>query len=156
VYLWLKWAHIVTSTVLFGTGAGIAYFFVRAQRTRDPTIIASVARDVVLADLTFTTTAVVLQPVSGIAMVLLAGYRLGAPWITLSLVIYGLVGCCWLPVLWLQIRMRNLAAYAAANKVPLPAAYRAYYRRWFTLGWPAFVGILVIFYLMIAKPKLWE
>jgi uncharacterized membrane protein len=89
-------------------------------------------------------------------MARIAGYRLGTPWIALSLVIYGLIGCCWLPALWLQIRLRNLAVYAASNDLPLPAAYRAYYRRWFLLGWPAFMGVLAIFYLMIAKPTLWE
>jgi uncharacterized membrane protein len=155
LYLWLKWTHIVSSAVLFGTGAGIAFFFVRAQRSANTRIIAAVAGDVVLADVIFTATAVVLQPVTGIAMALIAGYPIGTPWIALSLVIYCLIGCCWLPVLWLQLRLRNLAAYAAANELPLPAVYRDYYRRWLLLGWPAFMGVLVIFYLMIAKPKLW-
>jgi uncharacterized membrane protein len=151
-YLVIKWLHIVSSTVLFGTGAGIAFFFVRAQRTVNVRVIASVARDVVLADLVFTATAVVLQPVSGIALALMGGYPLSSPWLVASIGLYLAVGCCWLPVLWLQIRMRDLAIEAASHDLPLPAVYAFYYRRWFVLGWPAFIGVLVIFYLMVAKP----
>jgi len=148
----IKWLHIVSSTVLFGTGAGIAFFFLRAQRTGDTKIIAAVSRDVVLADMVFTATAVVLQPVTGIAVAFMAGFPLSSPWLVWSLVLYVLVGCCWLPVVWLQMRMRDLAIVAAANGLPLPAAYQRCYRWWFALGWPAFTGVLVIFYLMVAKP----
>jgi uncharacterized membrane protein len=153
-YLLIKWLHIISSTVLFGTGAGIAFFFVRAQRTQDATIIASVAQDVVLADIIFTATAVVLQPVTGIALVLKGGYSLfTTPWLVVSMALYCLVGCCWLPVVWLQIRMRDLAIDAANHDLPLPVVYQFYYRRWFALGWPAFMGVLAIFYLMVAKPS---
>ena len=151
-YWLIKWIHIVSSTVVFGTGAGIAFFFLRAQR-RDVRIIAAVSRDVVLADAIFTATAVVLQPVTGIALALMAGYPLMSAWLVLSIVLYGLVGCCWLPVIWLQIRMRDLAIEAAARSLPLPRDYQRYYSWWFALGWPAFAGVLVIFYLMVAKPK---
>jgi uncharacterized membrane protein len=154
-YLVIKWLHIVSSTVLFGTGAGIAFFFVRAQRTGDARIIASVGRDVVLADLVFTATAVVLQPISGIALALQGGFGLSSPWLVLSIALYLAVGCCWLPVVWLQIRMRDLAVDAANHALPLPSVYWFCYRRWFWLGWPAFIGVLVIFYLMVAKPALW-
>lgn len=151
-YLVIKWVHIVSSTVLFGMGAGIAYFFLRAQRTGDVRLIASVARDVVLADTIFTATAVVTQPVSGIALALIAGYPLTAPWLVVSMVLYVLIGACWLPVVWLQVRMRDLANVAAARGTALPPAYFLYYRWWFGLGWPAFGGVLVVFYLMVAKP----
>src|SRR5271169_303620 len=153
-FLLIKWLHIVSSTVLFGTGAGIAFFFIRAQRTGDSRVIASVGRDVVFADALFTATAVVLQPATGIALALMAGYPLLTPWLVLSIALYFLVGCCWLPVVWLQIRMRDLAIDAANHALPLPLVYRFYYRRWFWLGWPAFIGVLVIFYLMVAKPSL--
>ena len=153
-YLLIKWTHIVSSTVLFGMGAGIAFFFLRAQRTGDARIIAAVSRDVVLADAIFTATAVVIQPVTGFAMVQMGGYPLSTPWIALSLILYILIGCCWLPVVWFQIRMRDLALEAAASGSPLPAAYRRYYQWWFALGWPAFIGILCIFYLMVAKPSI--
>ena len=152
-YLLVKWVHIVSSTVLFGTGAGIAFFFVRAQRTRNVEIIASVGRDVVFADMVVTATAVILQPATGIALALMAGFPLSAPWLLASMALYLFVGCCWLPVVWLQIRMRDLAAAAAATLDPLPSQYHRYYRWWFALGWPAFLGVLGIFYLMVAKPN---
>jgi uncharacterized membrane protein len=153
-YLWLKWAHIVSSTVLFGTGAGIAFFFIRAHRTGDVRVIAAVARDVVIADTLFTASAVVLQPLTGLAMVRLAGFGLSLPWVRWSIALYLLVGCCWLPVVWLQIRMRDLAGQALRQGIALPNLYYRYYRWWFALGWPAFAGVLVIFYLMVAKPAI--
>jgi uncharacterized membrane protein len=153
-YLLIKWLHIVSSTVLFGTGAGIAFFFLRAQRSGDAKIIAAVNREVVLADLMFTVSAVILQPVSGIALALIAGYPLSTPWLLLSMLLYGLIGGCWLPVVWLQVRMRNLAIDAATHDLPLPSRYYTYRRWWFALGWPAFIGVLVIFHLMVAKPGL--
>jgi uncharacterized membrane protein len=153
-YLLIKWLHIISSTVLFGTGAGIAFFFVRAQRSGDARIIAAVGRDVVLADLVFTAGAVILQPLTGIALALMTGYPLSTRWLAVSLTLYILVGCCWLPVVWLQIRIRDYAIDAAQNRLALPIVYQVYYRRWFALGWPAFIGVLVIFYLMVAKPGL--
>ena len=152
-YLVIKWLHIISSTVLFGTGAGIAFFFLRAQRTGDARIIAAIGREVVLADLVFTATAVVLQPVTGVALALMTGFSLSTPWLALSMVLYVLIGCCWLPVVWLQIQMRDLAIAAASHDLTLPALYHLYYRRWFVLGWPAFIGVMVVFYLMVAKPK---
>jgi len=152
-YLWVKWLHIVSSTVLFGTGFGIAFFFVRAQRTGNVAIIASVGRDVVLADAVFTAAAVVIQPASGIALALMAGYPLSSPWLLLSIAMYFFVGACWLPVVWLQIWMRDLAVAAATSSSPLPVEHKKYYRWWCALGWPAFIGVLYIFYLMVAKPS---
>jgi uncharacterized membrane protein len=151
-YLLVKWVHILSSTVLFGTGAGIAFFFVRAQRTGDPKVIAAVSGDVVLADMLFTSMAVVLQPATGIWLAVHAGYPLSTPWLLWSIGLYVLVGCCWLPVVRLQIRMRDLAAKAAVAGVPLADSYQRYYRWWFGLGWPAFIGVLAIFYLMVVKP----
>ena len=153
-YLFVKWMHVVSSTVLFGTGAGIAFFFLRAHRTGDVRIMASVGREVVLADMVFTATAVVLQPMTGIALALIAGYPLSSPWLLLSILLYCLIGCFWLPVVWLQIRMRDLAVGAAYHGQPLPVLYEIYYRRWFLLGWRAFIGVLIIFYLMVAKPAM--
>jgi uncharacterized membrane protein len=153
-YLLIKWMHIISSTVLFGTGAGIAFFFLRAHRTGDAKIIAAASREVVVADTVFTATAVVLQPVTGAALAFIAGYPLSTPWLLLSIGLYGLVGCFWLPVVWLQIQMRDLAIEAATQSLALPETYRRYYGWWFALGWPAFIGVLVIFYLMVAKPRL--
>jgi len=154
-YLFLKWLHVVFSTVLFGTGAGIAFFFVRANRTGDARIIAAVVKEVVFADAVFTAVAVVLQPVTGIALLWIGGLPWTQSWILASLALYVTVGCCWLPVVWLQIRMRNMAVAAASKGSALPEAYRRCYRWWVALGWPAFIGVLVIFYLMIARPALW-
>jgi uncharacterized membrane protein len=152
VYLWLKWVHIVSSTVLFGTGAGIAFFFWRAQRTEDVKIIAAVARDVVVADAAFTAAAVVIQPITGFLMLWVGGYPLSLQWIWVSLVLYAVIGCFWLPVVWLQVRMRDLALTAATNGTLLPPTYFHYYRWWLALGWPAFAGVLLIFWLMVTKP----
>lgn len=153
-HLLVKWVHILSSTVLFGTGAGIAFFFVRAQRTGDTKVIAAVAGDVVLADMLFTSTAVVLQPVTGVLLALSAGYSLWTPWLLWSFGLYVVVGCCWLPVVWLQIRMRDLAVGASLKGTELPEIYHRYSRWWFGLGWPAFIGVLAIFYLMVAKPEI--
>jgi uncharacterized membrane protein len=150
-YLWLKWLHIVSSTVLLGTGAGIAFFFVRAQRTGDVRVLAAVARDVVFADFVFTAVAVVVQPVTGLLMMHMAGYPLSLPWIRTSLVLFAAVGCCWLPVVWLQLRLRDMAVAAAAAGGPLPPVYNRYYRWWVALGWPAFAGVLATVWVMVVK-----
>jgi uncharacterized membrane protein len=149
--LLLKWLHVVSATVLLGTGAGIAFFLMRAHRTGDARIIASVARDVVLADFAFTATAVVVQPVTGMLLMRLAGLQMSQPWLHCSMVLFVAIGCCWLPVVWLQLRMGNLARVAAARGAPLPAQYHRCYRLWLALGWPAFLGVLAIFWLMVSK-----
>ena len=151
-YPLIKWLHILSSTVLFGTGSGIAFFFLRSQRTGNTTVIAAVARDVVVADLVFTLTAVILQPLTGLLLAIRAGYPLSASWLVWSMVVYVFVGCCWLPVVWLQVQMRGLAASAAAERRLLPEVYHRYFQWWCALGWPAFAGVLIVFYLMVAKP----
>jgi uncharacterized membrane protein len=151
-YLLLKWLHIISSTVLLGTGAGIAFFMWRAHRTNDARVIAAVAADVVRADLLFTTTAVAAQPVTGFLLLPKLGYPWTLAWVHWSLALYVLVGCCWLPVTWLQVQMRNLARRTVAEGSELPAAYHRYFKYWFLLGWPAFAGVLAIFWLMVAKP----
>ena len=151
-YLLLKWLHVVGATVLLGTGAGIAFFFWRAHRSGDARLIAGVAADVVRADLWFTASAVVLQPVTGYLLMANGGWSFHLAWIRGSLMLYVLIGCCWLPVVWLQWRMRDLARQAVAAQVPLASSYLGYYRWWFLLGWPAFAGVLAVLWLMIAKP----
>ena len=151
----LKLIHLIGAAVLFGTGLGIAFFMLMAHRSRDPATIAATARIVVIADAIFTATAVVLQPVSGAALAWAIGFSLWAPWIVASLVLYVLVGLCWLPVVWIQLRLRNLATKAAQSGAALPADYFRLYRIWFALGWPAFAGTIAIFALMTWKPGLW-
>jgi uncharacterized membrane protein len=152
LYHLLKLAHIIGASVLFGTGAGIAYFMLMAHRSRDVALIAQTARAVVIGDMVFTLSAVVAQPVTGIALAHVAGYSLTDFWIVASVALYLFVGCCWLPVLWLQKRMRDLAVAAQRNGTALPADYDRYFRLWFILGWPAFLAVVGIFWLMITRP----
>ena len=147
--------HVLSASVLFGTGAGIAFFMWMAHRTGRAVAVAEAARVVVIADTVFTASAVIVQLVTGFALAYLVGYPLLEPWIALSLALYVLVGACWLPVVWIQIRLRDLAARAAAAGAPLPAEYRRLFAIWFALGWPAFAGVIAIFALMIWKPALW-
>jgi uncharacterized membrane protein len=153
-YLVLKYLHVIGAAVLLGTGAGIAFFMLLAHRTGDAAIVAAVARMVVIADLLFTATAVVAQPVTGLLLALRLGYPLTEGWIVASLALYLLTGACWLPVVWMQARMRDLAAAAAAEGQPLPPAYHRLFRRWLGFGVPAFAAVLTIFWLMLARPRL--
>ena len=146
----IKTLHILSATLLFGTGLGTAYFMWSANRTRNPQVIASVAKYVVLADWLFTTPTVIFQPLSGIWLAQAAGYSWHG-WISVSVVLYGIAGACWLPVVWLQLRMRNIAVAADINKKALPAHYWRYARIWFCLGVPAFIAILSVFFLMVLK-----
>lgn len=151
----VKLLHVLGAAVLFGTGAGIAFFMLMAHRTRDAATIAATARIVVIADAVFTASAVVLQPLTGMALAHLIGFSLWEPWIVLSLTLYVLVGLCWLPVVWIQIQLRDLAVAAAAQGRALPDRYMTLFRVWFWLGWPAFLGVLAIFALMLWKPAVW-
>jgi len=153
LYLALKLVHILGATVLFGTGLGIAFFMFMAHRTGDPAKIAHTARIVVIADALFTASAVVLQPLTGWAMAAMTGYSLFHFWIKATLVLYVFVGLCWLPVVWIQLKMRDLAAEAARSGTPLPVRYHRYFAIWFWLGWPAFIGVIAIFILMLWKPQ---
>jgi uncharacterized membrane protein len=154
-YLWLKWLHILSSTVLFGTGLGTAFQMWSAHTRGDVRGIAVVARNVVLADWLFTLPAGVVQPVTGLMLAARAGIDLSASWLVATYVLYALAFVCWAPVVVLQIRARNLAVQAADANRPLPAEYHRAMRLWFVLGWPAFIALLVVFLLMIAKPDLW-
>ena len=151
-YVVVKWLHILSSTLLFGTGLGSAWYMFFASRTLDARVVAVVARSVVMADWVFTTTTIVFQPLSGWYLAHLAGIPLTVPWILWTLVLYVLAGACWLPVVWLQIRMRDMAQRAAAEGSPLPPLYTRYFRLWTALGVPAFMAMVAMFYLMVAKP----
>lgn len=151
---WLRLAHVVGATVLFGTGAGIAFFMVMASRTRDPRLIAHVAGTVVIADALFTATAVIAQPITGWLLARAVGWSLTEGWILLSLVLYVVTGLFWLPVVFIQIRLRDLARQAAASGAPLPDAYDKLYRIWFACGFPAFFAVLGIIWLMLVRPAI--
>jgi len=151
----IMFLHVVGATVLLGTGAGIAFFMLMAHRTGDAQLIAHTARIVVVADVIFTATAVVVQPITGLILAREAGYPVFHGWIAASLVLYLVVGAFWLPVVWMQTRMRDLARAAAAVGQPPPPAYRLLWRVWFAFGFPAFTAVLAIIWLMVAKPDLW-
>jgi len=153
-YLILKYAHIVGATVLLGTGLGIAFFMLLAHRTRSVATIAAVARIVVLADFVFTAPAVVLQLITGVRLAQILGYPLMSGWVGLSLVLYVLIGAFWIPVVWMQMRMHILAVGAVRMGAPLPRAYHRLFRVWFVFGIPAFSAVLIIIWLMIARPPL--
>ena len=151
-YLALKLVHILSSTLLFGTGLGTAFFMWRAHRGGQPQVIAAVSREVVRADWWFTLPAVVVQPLTGFLMINLLGYDWQQTWLLLSIGLYLLIGACWLPVLWLQHQMHRMATKAVAEGTDLPARYHRFFRTWMLLGWPAFIAVLVIFYLMVNRP----
>ena len=156
VYLWIKTVHVLSSVVLVGTGFGSAFYLYFVNRSGSVAAQAVVSRLVVRADLWMTTPAVVIQPLSGIAMAHLAGWPLTTPWILLTLGLYGLAGACWLPVVALQVRMAALAEGAARRgDRALPAAYWAMARWWEGLGYPAFAAMVAVFGLMVMKPALW-
>jgi uncharacterized membrane protein len=153
-YYLLKFLHVIGATVLLGTGAGIAFFMLMAHRTGDAATIAATARIVVIADWLFTATAVVAQPITGLLLVRHVGYALTEGWILVSIALYFVTGAFWLPVVWMQARMRDLAAAAAAAGTGLPERYHRLYRWWFAFGFPAFAAVMAIFWLMIARPEI--
>lgn len=152
-YLVVKWLHIVSSTLLFGTGLGSAFYMFFASLTRDARVIATVVRYVVIADYAFTTPTIIIQPLTGLYLIHLAGFPLTSKWIVVSFALYFLAGACWLPVVWMQIKMRDMAAAANANGTELPQRYWTFLRWWVALGIVAFFALVVVFYLMVAKPS---
>jgi uncharacterized membrane protein len=153
-YLILKYLHVLGAIVLFGTGFGIAFFMLAAHRSGDVGHIFRTAKAVVLADFLFTATAVVVQPVTGVLLTRELGLPLAEGWILLSLILYVVAGLSWLPVVWMQIRMRDLAASALRQGMPLPRDYHRLFRLWFLFGFPGFGSVAAILWLMIAKPDL--
>ena len=150
----LRWLHIIGSTVLFGTGLGIAFFMLMAHRTKDTSVIAHTAGAVVIADYIFTATAVVLQPVTGALLIEAAGWSWTQGWIVASIGLYILTGALWVPVVYMQTTMRNIASESFSKSVPLPPQYFRLFRLWFAFGIPAFLAVLTIFWLMVAKPDI--
>ena len=148
----LKFTHILGAIVMLGTGTGIAFFMLMAHRSADAAFIARTSGVVVLADAVFTATAVVAQPISGYLLVRWTGRALTDPWIAISLVLYVGAGAFWLPVVWIQTKMRDLAQTAVRAGAPLPPAYHRWFRIWFAFGFPGFGFTIAILWLMVAKP----
>ncbi len=153
-YNLLKWSHILSAFLLFGTGLGSAFYRWMADRVGDLHAQAVTARHVVLADYLFTTPTVIYQPLSGYLLLRELGLPLSEPWVVASFGLYLLAGICWLPVVYLQIQMRDMAVEALENGTPLPPKYYQKARLWFWLGWPAFLALVAAVWLMVAKPDL--
>ena len=148
----LKVLHVISSTVLFGTGIGTAFHFWMAHRSGNVVAIHQAARTTVIADWVFTAPAIVLQPATGLVLAHLAGFPLHAFWIVASVILYLVAGACWVPVVVIQLRLRNLAAACVRDGSALPPEYFRLARLWFALGWPAFGALVAAFWLMVAKP----
>ncbi len=153
--VFVKYLHILSSTLLFGTGIGSAFYLLVTSLTRDVHAVASVARLVVIADWLFTATTVVIQPLTGFYLAHRLGVHWTTPWLYWSLVLYAIAVGCWLPVVWLQMRLRDIARAAAGDGVALPPRYAAHLGAWAALGVPAFFCFLLVFYMMVAKRVPW-
>ncbi|CAG2136771.1 DUF2269 family protein [Cupriavidus plantarum] len=149
-YVTLKWIHVVSSTLLFGTGIGSAFYLVGAVATRNVRTVAATARMVVVADTLFTATTAILQPVTGYMLMRSAGFDWSMAWLRWSIWLYVLAIACWLPVVWIQIRLRDVLASVSTDA--FPRSFWPLFWSWFVLGFPALFAFLAIFYLMIAKP----
>lgn len=150
-YLFAKWLHILSSTILFGAGVGSAFHLFAATLGRRPAGVAEATRNVVRADWLLTTPTAIFQPASGLWLLHLMQLPLSTPWVSASLALYGLAMACWLPVLWIQLRLRDLAAAAVREGGPLPPAYWRLFRWWVALGFGGLFSFLAIFWLMVAK-----
>lgn len=153
-FLVLKYLHVIGAAVILGTGSGIAFFMLMAHLSRDAAFIARTAGVVVIADLLFTATAIVAQPVTGYLLARESGYELTEDWLVASFVLYLVAGLFWLPVVWIQAKLRDLATAASAAGDALPKSYHKLFRIWFAFGFPGFGAVLAILWLMIQKPDL--
>ena len=151
-YLPVKWIHIVSATLLFGTGLGTAFHFWFTCRGRVPAAVAASARATVVADFAFTLPAAIVQPASGMLLARIAGYPLDSGWLVVTYALYALAAACWIPVVFIQVRLRDIAAARAANGEELGDEFQRLYRAWFWLGWPAFLAMVAILWLMVSRP----
>lgn len=151
-YLFIKTLHILSSTILFGTGLGIAFFMVMSVFTADLHEKFYALRITVLADYLFTAPAVVIQPLSGAWLIWQGGYEWTDLWLVWTYILYGIAGLCWLPVVAIQIKLKRILKVCLEIVAPLPPLYHQLFRWWFLLGWPAFIGLIGVFFLMVFKP----
>jgi uncharacterized membrane protein len=152
LYFAIKYLHVLGAIVILGTGAGIAFFMLMGHRSGDAAFIARTAATVVVADMLFTLTAVLLQPISGGVLMMLSSTSFAERWVVASLGLYAIAGLFWVPVIFMQIEMRDLARKAAESRAPLPPRYFTLFRRWLMFGIPGFGSVMAILWLMIAKP----
>jgi uncharacterized membrane protein len=152
LYFLVKYLHVLGAIVILGTGTGIAFFMLMAHRTNDVDFIARTASVVVIADAIFTLSAVILQPVSGGLLMMLSATSFTERWLLVSLALYAVAGLFWIPVVFMQIEMRDLARKASEQRAALPERYFVLFRRWFAFGFPGFGATMLILWLMVAKP----
>ena len=152
LYFAFKYLHVLGAIVILGTGAGIAFFMLMAHRSGNADFIARTSAVVVIADALFTLTAVIAQPITGGVLMRLSSTAISERWLAISLVLYLIAGLFWVPVVFMQIEMRDLARAAAEKRMPLPPHYFALFRRWVAFGVPGFGSVMIILWLMIAKP----
>ena len=152
LYLVVKTAHILFSTILFGTGIGIAFFMIRSCTDDNPHAKLYAARNTVFADYLFTLPAAIGQPLTGFWLVWKAGYNWTDLWLVLTYIIYLIAAACWLPVVWIQIQLKQMLETSIRDGAPLPKRYFQLFKIWFLLGWPAFIGLVIVFSLMVFKP----
>ena len=156
-YLLAKTVHILSSTVLFGTGLGVAFFFLMGMRAGfgrgDMAAAWFAARTTAIADMVFTLTAGIVQPISGFVLIWLAGFDPFEPWLAMTYALYLLALACWLPVVWLQLRIRDMWRAKLDGAAIDEALLHRRFRIWFALGWPAFIALVGVFWLMVAKPS---
>ena len=152
LYFLVKYLHVLGAIVILGTGTGIAFFMLMAHLSGEAAFIARTARVVVIADMLFTLSAVLLQPVTGGVLMKLSSTSLSEGWLHASLALYVVAGLFWVPVIFMQIELRDLARKAEAAAQPLPPRYFTVFRRWFLCGIPGFGSVMAILWLMIAKP----
>jgi uncharacterized membrane protein len=149
-YFILKYIHILSATFLFGTGIGTAFFMLLAYLSKNITTLQNTTKHVVMADWIFTTPSVIIQPITGIWLMWVLHYPFNTLWFALVITLYALAGLCWIPVVFIQYRLRNIVAKLNSQD-NLPSQYHYLMKWWIALGIPAFLSILVIFWLMTAK-----
>lgn len=151
-YLWIKWAHVLSATVIFGTGMETAFHMLTTNLRGDVDAIAAMTRNPVLAEWLFTSPAAIIQPLTGFLMIYMVGYDPLESWLVATYALYAVAGVCWLRVVQLQLRMRTLAVAASERGDSLPLGYHRAFKLWFILGWPAFLSLMIVFALMVMKP----
>ncbi len=152
VYSIVKAIHVISATILFGTGLGIAFFMWRSRHTKDLHEKLFAVRTTVMADYLFTAPAAVAQPLTGFWLAWIGRYDLTDRWLTATYAIYVVAGLCWLPVVYIQIALKQMIAHSLSSGEALPRRYYRLFHIWFLLGWPAFIGLVIVFFLMVMKP----
>lgn len=152
-YLIVKWLHILSAFLLFGTGLGSAFYKLFTDLSKNLDAIVITNKLVVKADWFFTTPTVIIQPLTGFWMMHLTGFSFTQTWLWLTLVLYVFAGACWIPVVVLQIRMRDQAQKCLSDGTALPATYWKQLKIWVALGIPAFSAMVAVTALMVMKPS---